>query len=334
MEVSPDTKETMLQLAVIGAGMWGPNLVRTLHGASGSALRWVADIDPDRLERLSGGLPGVRLTTDPGVVLADPEVDAIAIATPTSTHFELASAALRAGKHVLIEKPITADVAQAEALGALADERGLVLMVGHVFLYNPAVAAIRDLLDEGTLGDLHYVSMSRTNQGPVRPDVSAAWDLASHDISMTNWWFHGPPTSVTATGGAWVSDQRADAVFATLTYPGEVLVNLSVSWLEPGKLRAVRLVGSRAMLTFDDTRSDEKIRIYAKRTPDDCTRDIDLHVPLLPPGEPLRLQCDHFVHCIETGHAPLTNAAFSTEVARTIAAIEQSMANGGARTVL
>ncbi len=322
----------MVQLAVIGAGLWGPNLVRKLHEGARSTLRWVADVDPARLEWLGSAFPDVQRTSSVDQVLADPAVEAVAIATPTSTHFELASAALRAGKHVLVEKPITADVAQAEALVALARERGLVLMVGHVFMFNPAVRAIRALVRDGELGEVHYVSMVRTNQGPVRQDVGAAWDLASHDVSITNWWFAGKPLSVSATGGAWVSTTHADAVFATLRYPDRVLVNLNVSWLEPGKCRDVRVVGSQAMLTFDDTNPTEKVRIYAKRVPADCTRDVDVRVPSIPPAEPLRVQCDHFLDCIETGTTPLTGGAFAIDVARTVAALERSMAAGGVET--
>ena len=322
----------MIQLAVIGAGLWGPNLIRSFHRSAHARVRWVIDCDPRAQARVVERYPDIKTCAHLNSALADPALQAVAIATPTATHYAIALEALAAGKHVFIEKPMTASYAEAEDLRARADSAGLSLMVGHVFVHNPAVELVRRLLCEGALGRLNYISMIRTNQGPVRRDVSAAWDLASHDISMVLRWLDTDPLSVSAVGGAWTqgpriapTERRADAVFATLTYPDDVLVNLHVSWLNPGKVREVTLVGERALISFDDTRSADPVRVYRKSAPDACTRDLDLHVPDLVGDEPLRTQCERFIDAIQRGRSPISDGAFGARVVRVIEAIEASI---------
>jgi len=266
----------------------------------------------------------------------------VVIATPTITHYPLAKAALEAGKHVLVEKPITTSAREGDELGELASRRGLVLMAGHVFIYNTAVQRVRTYIEGGHLGQLYYISMTRTNLGPIRHDVNAAWDLASHDISMVNYWLQATPTSASASGKSWINSGIEDAVFAILRYPGEVLVQLHCSWLHPRKSREVVVVGDRRMLVFDDLNLTEPIRIYESMVTDDRTefvdsfasyrmavREGDIVIPRIDAVEPLKAECDHFLECIEHGLPPLTGAAEAVAVVRSLEAIERSLQNGG-----
>jgi predicted dehydrogenase len=334
----------MIKVAVIGAGHWGPNLIRNFHNRERSIVAWVADRDAARVAEVHNRFPDVRTTDDAMQALDDPNVTAVVIATPSSTHYPLGKAALERGKHVLIEKPITTDVQHGTELCAAAEAAGRVLMVGHVFLYNPAVRRVKEYLERDELGRVYYISMVRTNLGPIRVDVSAAWDLASHDISIVNYWLGSEPTGVSAVGGAWINPGLADAVFATLRYPGEVLVNLHVSWLNPRKAREITVVGERRMLTFDDMNLGEPLRIYDKRVTDVRTaapyvdsfasfrasvREGDITIPRVATGEPLRVECEHFLECIASGRPPVSGGREGVAVVRALAALERSVANGG-----
>src|SRR3954452_14788015 len=237
----------MLRIAVIGAGHWGPNLIRNFHNHQASDVVWVVDRDESRLALTRSRYPEIRVTPDAGLVLADPEVDAVVIATPTTTHYALAAAALRAGKHVLVEKPIATRLAEAEELCELAQAGKRVLMVGHVFLFNAAIRRVKEYLDQGKLGQIFYIPMVRTNLGPIRMDVNAAWDLAAHDVSIANYWLEALPSSVAAHGGSWINAGIEDAVFAHLWYPDGIMVNLHVSWLSPRKVRDITIVGEKGM---------------------------------------------------------------------------------------
>jgi predicted dehydrogenase len=286
----------------------------------------------------------VQTTGDVAQVFSDPRVQAVVISTPTSTHYPLAKAALEAGKHVLVEKPITADARHGDELVALAEKVKRVLMVGHVFLFNPAVQRVKKYLDDGELGRLHYVSMVRTNLGPIRMDVNAAWDLASHDISIANYWLKATPVAVSATAGTWINPGIADAVFATLRYPGDVLVNLHASWLNPRKARDITVVGDKRMLTFDDMNLNEPLRVWDKQVTDArvkpafidtfgsfraSVREGDITIPRVAMGEPLRAECDHFVECVRDGKQPLTNGRDGVHVVRALEAITKSISNQG-----
>lgn len=334
----------MIGIGVVGAGHWGPNLIRNFHGRAGSRVAWMCDRDQARLAQLQARFPDVPATTDTGVVFADSAVDAVVISTPTRTHFALAHAALSAGKDVLVEKPITTAAAEAQELGELAARGGRVLMVGHVFLYNQAVWRVRRYLEEGTLGRVQYLSMVRTNLGPIRTDVSATWDLAAHDISIANYWLGTTPVSASATGGVWINPGLEDAVFATLRYPDNVLVNLHASWLHPRKAREIAVIGEARMLTFDDMNLVEPIRIYDKRVAEgpgplpvvetfasfrSSVRDGDVTIPRVPVGEPLLSECEHFLECVRTRRAPDTGAAVGLAVVRALEAIDRSLHAGG-----
>lgn len=334
----------MISLAVIGAGHWGPNLIRNFHNGQTSQVLHVIDRDAGRLAQVASRFPDVQVGSEAEEAFADPEVQAVVVSTPTSTHYALVKGALEAGKHVLVEKPITDDVRQGAELCALAEANKLVLMVGHVFIYNAGVRRVGELLQGGELGQVYYISMVRTNLGPIRMDVNAAWDLASHDISIANYWLEGEAVSVSAVGGTWINPGIEDAVFATLRFPGDVLVNLHVSWLNPRKARDITVVGDHKMLTLDDMNLSEPIRIYDKRVTEDrvspsfvdtfasfraSVREGDITIPKVALGEPLKAECDHFIDCIQGGTTPSTDGRLGLSVVRTLDAVARSIAASG-----
>jgi predicted dehydrogenase len=334
----------MIHVGVIGAGHWGPNLIRNFHNKQTSEVRWVIDRDPGRLEQVRARFPDVQVASDAERCLEDTQVSAVVVATPTSTHYPLVKAALEHGKHVLVEKPIAHRSDHGHELVLLAEKAQRVLMVGHVFLYNGAVRHVKQYLDKGELGRVYYVSMVRTNLGPIRMDVNASWDLASHDISIVNYWLGAHPLSASAVGGSWINPGLEDAVFATLRYPNDVLVNLHASWLNPRKSRDVTVVGDRRMLTFDDMSLMEPIRVYDKQVTDARTqpgfidsfasfrssvREGDIIIPRVAPGEPLKTECDHFIDCVQTGKPPLTGGREALAVVTALEAIERSVRSAG-----
>jgi predicted dehydrogenase len=333
-----------IRTAVIGAGHWGPNLIRNFDNPPASVVTTIVDRDGGRLKQLQARFPKVAVTHDAAVVLGDPTIDAVVIATPTSSHYALVKAALQAGKHVLVEKPITTHSGEADELVALAERQQRVLVVGHVFLFNLAVQRVRSYIAAGDLGRVYYVSMVRTNLGPIRVDVNAGWDLMSHDISIVNYWLGAQPETASAVGGTWINAGREDAVFATLRYPNDVLVNVHASWLNPRKSRDVTVTGDKRMLTFDDMNMLEPLRLYDKQVTDQATtpevvdtfasfrasiRDGDITIPKVSTGEPLRNECEHFLDCIRHGKKPLVGGTEGAAVVRALEAIDRSMRDHG-----
>jgi predicted dehydrogenase len=339
----------VIGVAVLGAGHWGPHLIRNFDNRQRSSVAWVIDRDASRLEEVRSRFPDVKIAEEPSEALDDDAVDAVVVATPTTTHYELAKEALRLGKHVMVEKPLARSSREAQDLTDTAEAAGRVLMVGHVFVYNAAVRRVKEYIDAGMLGRVYYVSMVRTNLGPIRTDVNAAWDLAAHDLSIADHWLGAPAESASAVGGGWINPGLEDAVFATLRYPRDVLVNLHVSWLNPRKARDITVVGENKMLTFDDMNLTEPIRIYDKGVADQrigplfadtftsfraSIREGDVTIPKVPVHEPLLQECMHFLDCIERGSPPLTGGAEGTAVVRTLEAIERSMSDGGRETAV
>jgi predicted dehydrogenase len=296
-------------------------------------VKWVIDREPARLKTMAERFPSVRTSTELSAVLSDPEVSAVLIATPTSTHAALATQALEHGKHVFVEKPLATSVADGLRLQALAEARGKVLMVGHIFLFNDAVSEVGRRVRDGELGALRLITMTRTNLGPVRPDVDAAVDLASHDFSIADAWVGASPLTVSAVGGAWLSPTTPDAVFATVRYPGAVLVNVRVSWLHPTKSREITVIGERGMITFDDLQQASPLTVYHRSiSASGQVRDEGLTSPQPSrPAEPLSAELRHFFQCVAQGRAPLTGAAQALSVLRTLEAVQQSMRLGGAQ---
>jgi predicted dehydrogenase len=334
----------VIGIAVIGAGHWGPNLIRNFYDNDRSRVVWVCDLDRSRLDAARRRYPGVGITVDAAEAIADPAVEAVVVATPTRTHHRWVREALERGRHVFVEKPLAACRAEAEELAELAVRAGRVLLVDHVFLYNPAVARAKAYLDAGELGRVRYVSSVRTNLGPVRVDVSAAWDLAAQDVAILDDWLGALPETAAASGGTWLNPGIEDAVFATLRYPGNVLAHLHCSWLHPHKTREIVIVGEHRMLSYDDTNVAEPIRLYDKRIAEQraqslfvdtiegfrsVVRDGDVLIPRVVMGEPLRAACEHFLDCVEKGERPRTDGRLGADVVRVLEAVERSLRAGG-----
>jgi predicted dehydrogenase len=333
-----------VRIAVIGAGHWGPNLIRNFDNAPVSSVVLVAERDAKRASQVRARFPHVEVTESTETVVKDPRIDAVVVATPTSTHYSIVKEALRAGKHVLVEKPITTKAEEADELTTLAERAGKVLMVGHVFVYNQAVQKVRSYIEAGELGRIYYISMVRTNLGPIRMDVNASWDLISHDVSIVNYWLQSQPVSASAVGGTWINAGIEDAVFATLRYPLGVLVNVHASWLNPRKARDIVIAGDKRMLTFDDMNLMEPLRIYDKQVTEATTkpafvdtfaafrasiREGDITIPRVSSGEPLKAECEHFLDCIQNKKQPLTGGREGSAVVRSLEAIDRSLKDSG-----
>jgi len=328
----------VLRVAVFGAGSWGINHVRVVASENRCTLAAIVDPDPAARERARSIAPAARLAADADRVLSDQDIDAIVIATPAPTHAPLALAALRAGKHVLIEKPFALNVADARAVRDAARSHGRIAMVGHLMVFHPAVRRLRELLVSGTLGELHYLHSTRVNLGRLRQDENALWSFGPHDLSMIDYLLGKQPSSVTARGQSVLQRGIEDVVFLTLRYGDGEMANIHLSWLHPRKERRLTLVCSQKMVEFDDVAAD-KLRIYDKgydRPPEFTEyghyltlRDGDVHIPQIRMQEPLRLQLQHFADCIERGETPVTDAASGVRVTAVLEAAQRSLAGDG-----
>jgi len=343
-EIFPyDAAHAPVNVGVVGLGYWGPNLIRNLNELDAAQLNWLCDLDVARLEKVGRRYPAVRCTQSYEEMLADPELEAVAIATPVSSHYALAMAALEAGKHVFIEKPLAASVAQAEELGAFASARHLTLMPGHTFLYSPPVNTIRDLIRGGELGDIYFISMSRVNLGLHQSDVSVAWDLGPHDFSILRYWLEDTPAHVAATSRSCIFPTIPDVAFINLEFDEGAIAHVELSWLAPSKLRRTTVVGSRKMVVYDDV-SNEPVRIFDSGVMVDDPKSFgEFHLsyrtgeivsPAMRPAEPLQLEMADFCRAVRTGDAPRSSAQLGIEVVRMIEAVDESLASQGARVHL
>lgn len=330
--------DSPVRLGAIGTGDWGRNLIRNL--ARVGDLRGLADRRPEALAPLRSQYPQARFTTDVEELLRDPEIEAVAVATNSSSHYAVARAVLEAGKHVLVEKPLAQSAREAAALVRLAAERGRVLMVGHLLVYHPAVEKLRQLLAGGDLGDIHYLYAQRVNLGKIRQDENALWSFGPHDIAVILDLLGRMPVSVSAAGHAYLQPGIEDVVFLHLEFPTGQIAHVHLSWLDPHKLRRLTLVGARKMAVFDDMDSTEKIRIYDKGVgsaaggiveyKDALTlRFGDILIPQLTMREPLELECKDFVRAITTGSPPRASGADGLRVVRVLEAAAHSLAGGG-----
>jgi predicted dehydrogenase len=330
----------MLGIAVVGLGYWGPNLVRNLHEVEDARPELVCDLRTDALEAVARRYPAVRTTSSFDEVLADPAVDAVAIATPVSSHFELAARALEAGKHVFVEKPLTASSDEALELIELAEEGGLVLMPGHTFLYSPPVNRIRSMIAGGELGEIYFISTSRVNLGLHQSDVSVVWDLGPHDFSILRYWLEETPSHASAVSRGCVIPDIPDVAFIDLEFPSGTVAHVELSWLAPSKLRRTTIVGSEKMIVYDDT-SNEPVRVFDSgvmlRDPETfgeyklTYRSGDIVSPHLEVAEPLKLELQDFVSAIHTGSTPRSSRELGLEVVRMIEAVDRSLEANGAR---
>jgi predicted dehydrogenase len=330
-----------VRVAVVGLGYWGPNLARALEDVANVHVSWLCDMRRETVDRVGRRFPGASRTTQFDVVLEDDDLDAIVVATPISTHYALASAALAAGKHTFVEKPLTTSSADAVALAGLAAERGLVLMPGHTFLYSPPVRSVKRLIDEGALGDIYFVSTSRVNLGIHQADVSVAWDLGPHDFSILRYWFGENPAWVSALTRSCVLPHVPDVAFVNAGFPSGAIAHVELSWLAPSKLRRTTIVGSRQMVVYDDT-STEPVRIFDSGVslPDFGSygehrlsyRTGDIISPRIAHDEPLVVEFADFVTAIREGRRPVSHIDLGIDVIRVIEAVERSLADVGART--
>lgn len=329
----------MIEVGVIGAGQWGPNLIRSIEDSGKGTVRWVCDLDEERLSQVAARHPRARTTTDVDEILTDAAVGAVVVATPVETHFELARRSLAADKHLLVEKPLASSSAEVRQLIALAAERRRRLMVGHVFEYNASIRALRRLVADGELGEIHYMSFVRTNLGPVRTDVNAFWDLASHDVSIMRFLMGCDPVDVTARGRAYLNRDIEDAVFATFGFPGGQLAHVDVSWLNPRKVRQITVVGDRKMALWDDLDLKRPIQVYDRHVEAPGFTDSFLeykttvvdggvHIPSVRLNRPLAAECEHFLDSIAGDRRPDSDGESALAVILALEAASESMANG------
>ena len=334
-------------VAIVGTGYWGPGIVRNLARLDEASVLHLVDRDAERArgtaERLA---PEAKAHSDFDAVLADPAVEAVVIATPVRSHYALSKAALEAGKHVLVEKPLAMTVSECRELDAIAAERGLVLMVGHIFLFNSAVEAVKGYLDRGELGGIHYIHSRRVNLGRVQGDINALWSFAPHDFSILDYWLGAHPVAVQARGFSYIQEDVEDVVFCTVEYPGGVGAHLHIGWLDPRKVREMTIVGSEKMVVFDDVSPDRKVQLFDSGveksnlgTEDFASWQVDIRhgdvtIPQFEWSEPLRTEMVHFLSCIRDGipcHAP---ASGGTMVTASIVAAQLSLQRDGARVTL
>ncbi len=335
-----------VNLAVVGLGGWGKNVVRSFGAAKNARLAYICDRSPETLERHSKQHPQAIATDSYERVLLDPQVDAVVLATPAPLHFRMAQAALAAGKHVYVEKPMTLTTSDAEELVCTADRLDRKLMVGHLLEYHPAVEYIREQIQSEALGRVYYIYCQRLNLGVVRQDENAFWSLAPHDISVILYLFGQEPDRVTASGECFLQPGIEDVVFANLHFPDGRMAQIHVSWLDPHKARRMVVVGSQRMLAFDDMEASEKIRIYDKGAdvhpaavgPAQAitVRHGDIHIPHLPMKEPLQIEAQHFVDCILHDRTPRSDGRDGLRVVRILEQVDQCLkaARSGCRSAL
>ena len=327
-----------IRLAQIGLGRWGPNLFRNFYDNPNVDFKMVCDTQPGKKAKIDKF--DVAFTLDPNLIFTAGDIDAVVIATPLETHFELACKALKNGKHVFIEKPVASNLDEARKLADLAENNSLTLMVGHVFLFNAGIRYIKKLIDDGELGRILYIYGQRTNLGPVRNDTNALWDLASHDISIFNYWLDSIPLEVTASGSRVLNNPHEDVVSSVFYYPENISCQILASWLHPQKIRQITVVGEKKMAIWDDMEQVYPVRIFnksiskieAKEQSEGTLAEFnfliqegDLHIPKIPLCEPLKAECSHFIDSLINNTVPLTDAANAVAVVAALEASDDSL---------
>ncbi len=330
----------MLKVGVIGCGYWGPNLIRNFTQSQNSVVSICADLSQDRLDHMKRLYPHLEVTTDYKDLLARNDLDAVVVATPPVTHHAITMAALNAGKHVYVEKPLAVDSAQSGEMVARAAELGLTLMAGHTFVFTAAVNKIKEVIESGELGDIFYISTTRVNLGLFQENINVVWDLAPHDVSILNYILDSMPERVSAVGHSYIRDGVEDVAFLTFGYPNGVLAHVHVSWLDPDKIRRTTVVGSKKMLVYDDISSLEKIRIYDKGVTVQPHYDTfgefqlayrfgDIFIPKLDDSEPLKVACQHFMKCVANNEPSRSSGARGHEVVKVLEAAIGSIKEEG-----
>ena len=320
----------MIKVGLAGLGYWGPNLARNFEDLAD--LAWLCDVSPDLLDRYAVRYPNARTTAEFDDILGDDSVQAVVIATPVSTHYDLARRALSAGKHVFVEKPPALTASEAEELVALAEEQELVLLPGHLLLYHPAVAKLGELIVSGELGEMLYIYGNRQNLGQIRKDENALWSLGAHDLSVILHLVGEEPAEVWARGESFVRDGIEDVVFCYLRFPSGVVAHMHLSWLDPHKMRKLTVVGRNKMAVFDDMELERKVTVYDKGTEQRAesygewrTRTGDIYIPKIPNDEPLRLECGHFLSLVAGDGDRLAAARDGAMVVRVLEQLQTSL---------
>ena len=321
----------MLNIAQIGVGYWGPNLLRNLVENKSCRVKTAVDLSKERRDYVKSLYPAIQVTDDVNQVFQDPEIKGVVIATPVKSHFDLSVKALEAGKHILVEKPLATSVAEVEQIGKIAEKKNLVAMVGHTFLYNAAVRYVKKMIDSGEIGDVRYIYSQRLNLGRIRSDVDALWNFAPHDISIIQYWLGDPePISVVKRGVDYIQEKIDDVVFINILYPKKIMANIHVSWLDPQRARSMTIVGSKKMVVYDDT-AENKIAIYDKGIDRKAVlgenmdydnphfqtfdhRSGDVLLPKIDFKEPLKVEIEHFIDCIQNGTKCLTGVDHAKKV--------------------
>lgn len=327
-----------IRMGVIGYGYWGTNILRNLQSLSGACVELLCDINDESLRRAAQAYPKLRLTKDSADVLFSPRIDAVAIITPVWTHFDLAKAALKNGKHVFVEKPFTANSIQAEELITLAERSGLTLMVDHTFLFSAAVRKIRQLIYSGTLGALYYYDSMRINLGLFQHDVNVIWDLAPHDLSIMDFVVRSQPMAVSATGQSHIGELE-DVAFITIYFPDKMIAHINVNWLSPVKVRSTLIAGERRMVVWNDLEADEKLKVY-DRGVNVCKREEVYEllvsyrsglvwIPHLRGVEALQNELQYFLECVASKKKPVNSGRAGLRVVKLLEAASQSLAKGG-----
>jgi predicted dehydrogenase len=330
----------MTTVAVAGAGRWGRNLVRNFYNLPDCELRWVIEPNPDRRAQMESLFPRIRTAERLDAALGDPDVEAVVVAAPARLHKELGVSALRAGRHVYVEKPLALTTKDAEELEREARAADRILMTGHLLLYHPAVLKLKELISSGDLGEIYYLYSQRVNLGVIRKDENALWSFAPHDLSVMLFLLGEEPVSVSARGAAYIQKGVEDVAFVNLRFAGGRMGQVQLSWLDPHKLRKFTVVGSRKMAVFDDMEPQEKVRVYDKgaEQPGDYAsygdyiglRFGDVWIPRIDSAEPLRLECADFLDCIRSGRRPRSDGVSGLRVVRILTAATRSLAADGA----
>jgi len=329
----------MINIGVVGVGGWGKNLARNYYQIPDANLKYICDLDEKKLDQMANLYPGTKTTQDYNDLINDPELQAVVIATTAPHHYPLGKMALEAGKDVYIEKPLVLKTADAEDLIRIAEENNQILMVGHLLEYHPVVNKLKEMIEDGELGDIHYIYAQRVNLGTVREDENALWNFAPHDISVILYLLGMEPTDISARGQAYLQEGIEDVVFFSMNFNGKSMAHVHVSWLDPHKVRKITVVGSKKMAVFDDIESTEKLRIYDKGATHNTDynsfaeyinlRFGDITIPHINVGEPLRLECNHFLESIRTRTQPHSDGLDGLRVVKVLDAAQRSLEQNG-----
>lgn len=328
----------MINIGVIGCGYWGPNLIRNLNSFSNVKMKMAADLNIEKLQYIKGLYPHIEITDNYKDIIYSPDIDAIAIATPLSSHYPIAFEALNNKKHVFVEKPIASNIKQVEKMICIAKNNNLVLMVGHIFEYTAATKKVKDIIDSGELGDIYYMNCQRLNLGLFQQDINVMWDLAPHDISIILYFLGKEPIYVSASGASHINPKIEDVSILTMEFENNLITYIHSSWLDPNKIRKITIVGSKKMLVYDDVEPIEKIKIYYKGVDVPEHYDTfgefqysyrygDILIPMLKNTEPLKTELIHFCECIVNSQTPQSDGASGLRVVKILEAGQESLRN-------